>query len=207
MKMVVVTDDLLKEELLAQGLQDGVPVEWMNELPDSGAADCYIDLLFTNTPQRIQALQKLRPAIVMVNAVTTLNQLPENFVRINGWPGFLKRSIVEATCGDQLMKAGAEKIIANFNKTTEWVPDKAGFITATIISMIINEAYFALGENVSTKEDIDIAMKLGTNYPFGPFEWAQKIGVARVCELLSALAATNPRYRPATLLQKEALPA
>ena len=72
--------------------------------------------------------------------------------------------------------------------------------------MIINEAYFTLEEKVSTKEEIDTAMKLGTNYPYGPFEWGQKIGLKKVNELLTTLAETNSRYTPAALLQKEANP-
>ena len=70
--------------------------------------------------------------------------------------------------------------------------------------MIINEAYFALEEEVSTKDEIDIAMKLGTNYPFGPFEWAERIGVENVYELLNHLSISNKRYKPSRLLQKEA---
>ena len=47
------------------------------------------------------------------------------------------------------------------------VPDEPGFIAARIIAMIINEAYYAKGEQVSSKADIDIAMKLGTTIPWG----------------------------------------
>ncbi len=47
------------------------------------------------------------------------------------------------------------------------------------MAMIINEAWHALAEEVSTKNEIDTAMKLGTNYPYGPFEWAEKIGLGR----------------------------
>jgi 3-hydroxybutyryl-CoA dehydrogenase len=71
--------------------------------------------------------------------------------------------------------------------------------------MIINEAYFALEENVSTKEEIDIAMKLGTNYPYGPFEWAKKIGLKNVVRLLTELSLSEKRYQPAGLLLKEAI--
>jgi 3-hydroxybutyryl-CoA dehydrogenase len=70
--------------------------------------------------------------------------------------------------------------------------------------MIINEAYFALEENVSTKEEIDIAMKLGTNYPYGPFEWCKKIGLKNIAALLAELSQTEKRYQPARLLLKEA---
>ena len=55
-----------------------------------------------------------------------------------------------------------------------------GFITARVIAMIINEAFFALQENVSSKEEIDTAMRLGTNYPYGPFEWTKLIGIDKI---------------------------
>src|ERR1700710_2457559 len=46
-----------------------------------------------------------------------------------------------------------------------------------VVAMIINEAYYALDAGVSSKESIDLAMKLGTGYPYGPFEWADRIGL------------------------------
>lgn len=48
-----------------------------------------------------------------------------------------------------------------------------GFIFPRTIVQIINEAHFALEENVASKKDIDRAMKYGVNYPKGPFEWAK----------------------------------
>ena len=50
--------------------------------------------------------------------------------------------------------------------------------------MIINEAYFTWEAGTSTKEEIDIAMKLGTGYPYGPFEWGEKIGLSRDCGIV-----------------------
>ncbi len=206
MKVAVIANDLQKEELLAQGLRDDVQVYWLNGLTPVPGVDCYIDLLFTDTAERTELLKKLQPAVIIVNdVITTLDNLPENFIRINGWPGFLKRPIAEAACNDVASKSIASTIFSCFNKTIEWVPDTAGFISARVLGMIINEAYFALDEEVSSKEEIDTAMKLGTNYPYGPFEWGNKIGLKNVYDLLSALAETNPRYEPALLLKKEAL--
>jgi 3-hydroxybutyryl-CoA dehydrogenase len=68
--------------------------------------------------------------------------------------------------------------------------------------MIVNEAYFAFGENISSETDIDTAMKLGTNYPFGPFEWAAKIGLQNIYDLLQTLAITDSRYECAPALKK-----
>ncbi|MBC7872446.1 MAG: hypothetical protein H7Y01_00545 [Ferruginibacter sp.] len=205
MKIVVITNDALKEELLVQGVQDTIQLEWQEEPHPVQGADGYIDLLFNNTPARISALTKFQPAIVIVNAVShTLSELPPDFTRINGWNSFLKRPLVEAA-GMDTSKQLVEKIFSGFNKTVEWVADVPGFITARVISMIINEAFFTLDEKVSKTEEIDTAMKLGTNYPYGPFEWGEMIGLKRVVELLTTLAHTDPRYQPATLLEKEAL--
>jgi 3-hydroxybutyryl-CoA dehydrogenase len=74
------------------------------------------------------------------------------------------------------------------------VPDEIGFITPRVVSMIINEAFIALKEGVSTKGEIDTAMKLGTNYPYGPFEWAEKIGVEKIKSLLDKLSMQEKRY-------------
>jgi 3-hydroxybutyryl-CoA dehydrogenase len=211
MKIVVITNEDLKKELLVQELSDNAEVEWQQEITPVQDADAYIDLLFSLSAERIDKLKSLpagasgQPATIVVNAITTtLTKLPAGFIRINGWNSFLKRPLVEAS-GDDAVKAKAEKIFSCFNKSTEWVPDVPGFITARVISMIINEAWFTLGEKVSTKEQIDTAMKLGTNYPYGPFEWGATIGLKNVYELLTMLSQTNSRYTPSPLLQKEAL--
>jgi 3-hydroxybutyryl-CoA dehydrogenase len=69
--------------------------------------------------------------------------------------------------------------------------------------MIINEAFFALSENVTTIEEIDTAMKLGTAYPYGPFEWGNKIGLQNIVTLLKKLSKKQPRYIPCELLVQE----
>lgn len=204
MKIVVITNDALKEELLAQGIQDAMQVEWQHEPERVADTDGYIDLLFNLSAERTDKLKKLQPSVILVNStINTLDELPAGFVRFNGWPGFLKRPLTELA-GAEENKATIQNIFSGFNKTAEWVPDIPGFITPRVISTIINEAYFTLAEKVSTKEEIDTAMKLGTNYPYGPFEWAEKIGLKNVYALLLKLAETNSRYTPSSLLQKEA---
>lgn len=205
MKIVVITNDALKAELLQQGMPDDVQVEWQHEIAPVVGADAYVDLLFIQSEERINKLTALQPSVIIINCVeVTLSELPAGFIRLNGWNSFLKRPVAEMA-GNGENKIIAEKIISCFNKTTEWVADVPGFITARVISTIINEAYFTLAEKVSTKDEIDTAMKLGTNYPFGPFEWSEKIGLKNIYGLLMLLSKTNSRYTPSDLLQKEAL--
>jgi 3-hydroxybutyryl-CoA dehydrogenase len=142
-----------------------------------------------------------------VNAVIAdAKDLPENYIRINAWDGFLQRGIIEV--GDKKNSsflAEAEKVLQTLNWKYQLVPDNPGMISARIIAMIINEAYFGLGEEISTKAEIDIAMKLGTNYPYGPFEWIEKIGSRKIYNLLKKLGETNSRYAIAPALEKELL--
>ena len=207
MLIVVITNDDLKAELMAQSQDEKNEVIWKTDIDTINndlRFDVCIDLLFENTTERINNLQKLKTEIVLVNSVVqTLDKL-QGFIRFNGWSSFLKRPIVEAATNNEKIQTKTSEIFSLFNKKVEWVPDKPGFITAKVVAMIINEAWFALEEEVSTKDEIDIAMKLGTNYPYGPFEWAEKIGLKNVYELLNHLSISNKRYRPSGLLQKEA---
>jgi 3-hydroxybutyryl-CoA dehydrogenase len=137
--------------------------------------------------------------------MTPLAEIQKDAVRINGWNTFLKRPVMEAAAGNELLKEKAALIFAGFGKRMEWVPDIPGMVTARVVASVINEAYFALEQEVSSKEEIDIAMKMGTNYPYGPFEWSKKIGLKNIYLLLCRLAEEQNRYEPAASLTKEAL--
>ena len=127
--------------------------------------------------------------------------LPSNVYRINGWATFLNRPVWEIAGSEN---EAIETLFKAFNIKINFVKDEPGFISARVIAMIINEAFFALEDNVSSKAEIDTAMKLGTNYPFGPFEWAAVIGLENILALLQQLYSTDTRYKPSQLLITEA---
>lgn len=203
MKIGVISNNEQKDELTAGGIDAGAEITWQKQISEVAGAEAYIDLLFD--PSRFEQLSQLSSSIIIVNAVeNTLEELPGNFIRINGWNSFLRSGIIEASSPVHL-RSSTEKIFSSFNKKIEWLADIKGFFTARVVSMIINEAYFALEEKVSSKEEIDIAMKTGTNYPYGPFEWSRKIGLKKIYSLLKKLSAENSRYAPSALLEIEAL--
>lgn len=148
--------------------------------------------LFQNKPVLINAV---------IETLAELN-LPPNVSRINAWPGFLERAVWEIASKDPKR---IEYIFKDFKRRLFFVKDEPGLVAARVISMIVNEAFFALGENISSKEEIDLAMKLGTNYSRGPFEWAQKISVEKIYFLLKKLSEKDDRYIAAPALEKRFL--
>jgi 3-hydroxybutyryl-CoA dehydrogenase len=151
----------------------------------------------------LSAFNSLTKPVIINSVIHTLAELnlSTNIYRINGWTGFLNRPVCEISgTADEAIGTIFKEIDIKIN----FVKDEPGFISARVIAMIINEAYFALEDNVSSKAEIDTAMKLGTNYPFGPFEWASQIGTSNVLALLQKLYLTDSRYKPSQLLIKEA---
>jgi len=208
MKIVVLANHIQKGELLQQGQLAAADVFFVASPAEAALhpdADACIDLLFQHDPGYINELASTRIPLIIVNDVLhSLSAMPAHFARINAWPGFLQKPVIEVACAD---KASGEKVITIFtvfNKKASMVADIPGLLTARVIATVINEAYLGLEEELSTPEEIDTAMKLGTNYPFGPFEWSEKIGLPNLASLLILLAQENSRYAPAPLLLKKA---
>ncbi len=82
-------------------------------------------------------------------------------------------------------------------------PLSAEVIQDRILAAIVNEAAGALAEGVAEQGVIDAAMRLGTNWPAGPLEWGERIGLATVVATLDRLHAAVPdgRYRVVPLLR------
>ncbi len=202
MDILVIASENQKHELTSNGIKENVNLEWTEDLHlvNQKKYEVIIDLLFENDPDRIDILQNQDSLVIINSVMDTLIQTSESFIRLNGWDGFLSAPILEAACNDDSLKQKAEAVLSSFNKKIEWLPDEVGFVSPRVISMIINEAFLALEEGVSSEEDINTAMKLGTNYPYGPFEWAEKIGVHKVSALLTRLSIDNPHYTPCRLI-------
>jgi len=178
-------------------------VDSLTELLEVKDAGGYLDLCFEMNKERIDALSVLLPSPVIVNAVVpTLEEIGQPFVRINGWPGFLSRPLAEIALKKGEHDQRIRLLLESFSWSFKQVPDTTGMVSARILAMIINEAYYTLEENISTEAEIDTAMKLGTNYPHGPFEWARMIGLEKVHALLRRLRQTDPRYTISAALIK-----
>ncbi len=89
-------------------------------------------------------------------------------------------------------------------KVTVRSDDQPGFIVNRILMPMINEAVTALQEGLASPEDIDQAMKLGTNQPMGPLELADFIGLDTCLAIMEVLhnGLGDSKYRPSPLLRR-----
>lgn len=142
-----------------------------------------------------------------VSEQSLFSKNPSRLVGIGLYKSFSKAKLIEISFSKIVNKKialNAEKFLKSCELQYSIVPDKTGLVFPRIISMIINEAAQLYSENIASKEDIDTAMKLGTNYPFGPLEWADKIGIGLIYDILYSLHKDfgEDRYRPHPLLKE-----
>ena len=116
-------------------------------------------------------------------------------------------SLIELTrsagAGDQSAR-NAERFFNSLGKQVEWVGDAPGLVLGRIVCQLVNEAAFAVTEQVGSAADVDTAMRYGYNYPRGPLEWADTIELDQVLATLDALHSElgEERYRAAPLLRR-----
>jgi 3-hydroxybutyryl-CoA dehydrogenase len=84
------------------------------------------------------------------------------------------------------------------------VADAPGLVVTRTVAMLVNGAVDARHKGVASAADIDIAMRLGTNYPLGPLAWGDHWGPAAIVGILDAMQAWygEDRYRPSALLRR-----
>ncbi|MFD4829945.1 3-hydroxyacyl-CoA dehydrogenase [Streptomyces uncialis] len=91
-------------------------------------------------------------------------------------------------------------------KDVSLIGDVPGMIVARTVARLIDLAMDAVAKGVATEEDIDTAMRLGVNYPLGPFAWSRRLGRSWAHSLLDDLHLRDPsgRYAPSLALYRHA---
>ncbi len=180
------------------------------------ASDVIFDFIIDQDPSQMEVYRDhLKVTAFLNTSFVSLSQLSlEVNHQINctlfgfgGMPSFLNRELLEVSLRSEADSNELNRICKLMGTDFICVDDRVGLVSPRVICMIINEAYYTVQEGTATKEDIDIAMKLGTNYPYGPFEWCGRIGIGQVYKLLAAVYddTKDERYKICPLLKKEFL--
>ncbi|KMJ59607.1 3-hydroxybutyryl-CoA dehydrogenase [Bacillus sp. LL01] len=131
---------------------------------------------------------------------------PDKVIAMHFFNPVHKMKLVEIVRGLETSDETADFIrhaAEKMGKETVVVNEFPGFVTSRISALVGNEAFYMLQEGVGTPEEIDKAIKLGLNYPMGPFELGDLVGLdTRLNNLKYLHEKLGEKYRPAPLLEK-----
>ena len=210
----------LSQELLELSREAGIEAVLISDLAElAPVTPVVIETSASGVEKKKSILQRLdlalpAPAVIITSCLgfaTTLmaswTAKPERIVGFATFYPFKDRKVIELTAGIRTEETAirtAEQLFKSIGKETVRVKDTPGLTFPRILSLIINEAARSLEEGVATAEEIDVAMRLGVNYPQGPLRWADQIGLDEVLAVLEGLQREtgDDRYRPAPLLKK-----
>lgn len=191
--------------------------EWTTELSALAPADIVIEAVFENLPLKQEIFAALdttcAPDAILasntsglpITQIAAATQRPERVLGLhffNPVPAMKLVEIIRAyQTSDETVARGAAFCQA-LKKETILSKDYPGFITTRIGLMMIAEAVRCLEEGVGTAEDIDKGMRLGFNFPMGPLELADLVGVDVTLHVLDAARANlGERFAPSPLLR------
>ncbi|MGH7844454.1 MAG: 3-hydroxyacyl-CoA dehydrogenase family protein [Candidatus Binatia bacterium] len=142
-----------------------------------------------------------------VTEIASWTTRPERMVGFATFYPIRARKVIELSAGLKTQEPAfqaVEDFFSQLEKPTVRVREGVGLVFPRIVSLIMNEAARSLGEEVTGADEIDIAMRLGVNYPQGPLRWADQAGLDEVLAVLEGLQREtgDDRYRPAPLLKR-----
>lgn len=168
-----------------------------------------------NLEMLAKALPETAPILSSSITITATEQSAwivgkHRLVGIAALPTFIEKSLVEVAPTIYTPMETLEVVSRFFltiGKEIEIVQDRVGMVLPRILCQVINEAAFAITEDIAAPDDIDKALTLGMHFPMGPIEWAEQIGLDQVYAVLTALHTDlqEERYRVAPILKQMAL--
>lgn len=218
--MAVIGKNRLAADFVALAKEKGLETTQLNDATAVAATTNFVIDSETGAEDKKRAvLQRLDaslpPSAIILSAslrfavsqMASWVKKPERIVGFATFYPLRDRKLIELAAGLRTAEASmkqTEELFKILGKETVRVKDGAGLTFPRIVSLIINEAARSLEEGVAAAEEIDVAMRLGVNYPQGPLKWADQIGLDEVLAVLEGVRreSGDDRYRPAPLLKK-----
>jgi 3-hydroxybutyryl-CoA dehydrogenase len=191
----------------------------VGNLKDLGRAQLVVEAVTENPALKFQIFRNLDEACspetilasntssISITAIAAQTKRPEKVVGLHFMNPVPVMKLVEGIRGlqtsDETFQA-SRAVAEKMGKTFIEAKDQPGFAVNRILMPMINEAVTALHEGVASVEDIDTAMKLGTNQPMGPLTLADFIGLDTCLAIMEVLhhGLGDSKYRPSPLLRQ-----
>ena len=165
--------------------------------------------LFTEIDQRARpgAILASNTSSISITKIAAATHRPDQVIGMHFMNPVPLMRLVEVIRGlatsDETTSATIE-VCRSMGKEPVEAKDSPGFISNRILCPMINEAIFALQEDIGTPEAIDTVMKLGMNHPMGPLTLADLVGLDVVLSVMEVMQRDtgDDKYRPAYLLRK-----
>ncbi len=209
----------ITEQQMKTTLDNIHPVDGMKGLFHSAKSDLVIEAV-TEKPelkfQIFKQLDEIAPAgtilatntsSISITAIAAQTKRPELVTGLHFMNPVPVMKLVEGIRGLQTSTETFQRVrtvAEKMGKTFIEAKDFPGFAVNRILMPMINEAITALHEGIATAEDIDTAMKLGTNQPMGPIALADFIGLDTCLAIMEVLntGLGDTKYRPSPLLKQ-----
>jgi 3-hydroxybutyryl-CoA dehydrogenase len=193
---------LLGDGPLADGLRERARAAG-HELREGGPAELVVDA----GVRPAESVPGGAPLVVLCAAGSLAARGESGAVGFHLLPPLDDSKLVELTrlpTTQRFACEAAQGFFAGLGFATEWVEDAPGLVLGRIVSQLVNEAAFAIGEGVGSADDVDTGLTLGLSHPRGPIAWSEAIGLEHVVAVLDGLwdERHEERYRVAPLLRR-----